>query len=1015
MSSFLFRPSAVLLAATCLSTAALAQNLPAQQPDAQANADGSDATETETIIVTGSRIARPDLDAPSPVQVIGAPQIAQSGATNIQELLLENPAIGTPALSRTNSAFLTSGTGVATVDLRDLGSDRTLVLINGRRVVAGLPGTATVDLNVIPTQFLERVDILTGGASSIYGSDAVAGVVNFIYKENFEGILVNGQYGLTSRGDDPRYQASVTLGDNLGDRGNFMVHVGYSKEEGLKSSERSNTRLDDIDEFAQFTGDPADFGNSISPFLSGFAPQGRFTAGSYLDANGVPRARNFTYDAGGNLIPCFSANGGVCATDPSNPLNGTQIGPNGFNRQAFRTIAVPVERYLFAARGKYEVVDGVSAVVEGTYANTSSSREIEPFGLGSEDIYPATGGLVPIETLVNGVAVLNPLVPGAIAAAAEDEDGDGLRDISFARRLNEFGSRSGSTSRDFFRFVVGLEGEFGADDRFRWDLSYVYGRTSESQRSTGQVNVLNFANALSAVPDVDDVNNNGSTTDVVCASANARAQGCVPINIFGAGSISQEAVQYVQAPQSFDTLIQQSVVNGNISGDIVELPAGPLALAIGFEHRRERSRETNDALTNAGLNAGNAIPDTEGRFDVTELYGEVRIPILSERPFFHELSVQASGRISDYSTVGNVSSYAGGVEWAPIPDIRLRGTYARAVRAPNIGELFTGPSQTFPSGLQDPCTGVGPTGGGALGDACRAAPGVAANIAANGVFTLNQGDVQGISGFNSGNPDLNEETSESWTAGAVIQPRSIEWLSRFTLTVDYFNISIKDAIVAPPRQFILDQCYNGGDQSFCQLITRRAGPTATNSAGSLEFIDAPLVNGGRLKVEGLDVNAAFRQPVGWGEDGSILARVAYTHYFDGYVIPVPGADKDPFVGEIGSAADRFTANLGYSSRAFDLVFTGTYIGKSSEDDQFLAAYDLEPGDISVPAQFYLDMQVAYRTGDTFEFYAGVDNLLDNTAPNILSGTTFNTTGTDTAADVYDPFGRRFYVGARLSF
>lgn len=1003
MSMFQSSRWAALLTATCLSTAAAAQNLPAQQPDAQANADGSDATETETIIVTGSRIARPDLDAPSPVQVIGAPQIAQSGANNIQELLLENPAIGTPALSRTNSAFLTSGTGVATVDLRDLGSDRTLVLINGRRVVAGLPGTATVDLNVIPTQFLERVDILTGGASSIYGSDAVAGVVNFIYKENFEGILANGQYGVTSRGDDPRYQASLTLGDNLGDRGNFMLHVGYSNEGGLKSSQRRNTQLDDISEFA-FTGNPADFGVAREPFLSGFAPQGRFAAGG----------SDFTYDAAGNLRPCFSGNGGPAPAGCGLP-DGALIGPDGFNRQAFRTIAVPVERYLFAARGKYEVVDGVRAVLEGTYANTSSSREIEPFALGSEDIFPASGGLVPIETLVNGAPVLNPLVPGAIAAAAVDEDGDGLRDISFARRMNEFGSRSGNTSRDFFRFVVGLEGEFGLDDRFRWDLSYVYGRTSESQRSSGQVNVLNFASALAGIPDVGDVNNNGSTSDVVCASPTARAQGCVPINIFGAGAISPEAVQYIQAPQSFDTLIQQSVVNGNVSGDLIELPGGPLAVAIGFEHRRERSRENNDALTNAGLNAGNAIPDTEGRFDVTELYGEIRIPILSDRPFFHELSVQASGRISDYSTVGNVTSYAGGVEWAPIPDIRLRGTYARAVRAPNIGELFTGPSQTFPSGLQDPCTGIGPSGGGALGDACRAAPGVGANIAANGVFTLNQGDIQGISGFNSGNVDLREETSDSWTAGAVIQPRSIEWLSRFTLTVDYFNISIKDAIVAPPRQFILDQCYNGGDQSFCQLITRRVGPTATNSAGSLEFIDAPLVNGGRLKVEGIDVNAAFRQPVGWGEEGSILARVAYTHYFDGYVIPVPGADKDPFVGEIGSAADRFTANLGYSSKAFDLVFTGTYIGKSAEDDQFLAAYDLEPGDVTVPAQFYLDVQAAYRTGERFEFYAGIDNLLDQAAPNILSGTTFNTTGTDTAADVYDPFGRRFYVGARLSF
>lgn len=993
---------ASLLAATCLSTAAAAQDT---APPAAAAAEAADV-EGETIIVTGSRIARPDLEATSPVQVIGAPQIAQSGASNIQELLLENPALGTPALSRTNSAFLTSGTGVATVDLRDLGSDRTLVLINGRRVVAGLPGTATVDLNVIPTQFLERVDILTGGASSIYGSDAVAGVVNFIYRQNFEGLLANAQYGITSRGDDPRYQANLTVGTNFADdRGNLMLHAGFAKEEGLLSRERRNTVLDDADTFAFFTGDPADFGVPTEPFLSGFAPQGRFTAGG----------TNFTYGPDGTLRPCFSTNGGPAPASCGLPP-GTVIGPDGFNRQEFRTIAVPVERYLFAARGRYEIVDNVRAILEGTYANTSSSRQIEPFALGSDNIFPASGGLVPIETLVGGVPVLNPLVPGPIAAAAVDEDGDGLRDIAFARRLNEFGTRSGRTSRDFFRLVVGLEGEFGAEEQFRWDLSYVYGRTSESQRSTGQVNVLNFASALQGIPDVDDVNNNGRTDDVVCASPTARAQGCVPINIFGAGAISPDAIQYIQAPQSFQTLIQQNVFNANLSGELFQLPAGPLAVAVGFEHRRERSEENNDALTNAGLNAGNAIPDTAGRFDVSELYGEIRIPILADRPFFHLLSVQGSGRISDYSTVGKVYSYSGAVEWAPVEALRFRGTYARAVRAPNIGELFTGPSQTFPSGIVDPCEGIGPSGGGVLGDNCRAAPGVAANIAANGVFTLNQSDLQGISGFNSGNPDLEEETSDSFTVGGVFNPRGMGFLSSFSFTADYFNIKIDDAIVAPPRQFILEQCYGGGDTSFCDLITRRAGPTAVNSAGSLEFVDAPLVNGGELKVEGIDIAANARWPVGWfNDEGNILFRIAYTHYFDGYVIPVPGAAKDPFVGEIGSAADRFTGSLGYSGDRFDLVFTGTYIGQSAEDDQFLATYDLEPRSITVSPEFYLDMQAAFRAGDIFELYVGIDNLLDNDAPNLLSGTTFNTTGTDTAADVYDVFGRRFYIGARMTF
>jgi outer membrane receptor protein involved in Fe transport len=978
--------------------------IPAEEPKP------AEESVAETIVVTGSRISIPGIDSVSPVQVIGSDAIQQSGVANIQDLLLENPAFGTPTISRTNSAFLTSGTGVATVDLRDLGSDRTLVLINGRRVVAGLPGTSTVDLNVIPTQFVERVDILTGGASSLYGSDAVAGVVNFIYKKDFEGLDANLQYGITEEGDDKQYQSNVTLGTNFADdRGNIMVHLGYSDQRGVLSRDRRNTRTDDIDTF-QLTGDPDDYGVPTEPFFSSFAPQGSFAAGPY----------RFTFGPSGALQPCFTSNGPTCISEVKDedgnvivPDIGTGVGPNGFNRQAFRTIAVPVERYLLATRAHYDVTDSISFFAEGTYSNTSSSREIEPFALSSDNIFPASGGLVPIETLVNGQVRLNPFVPAAIAAAAVDRDNDGLRDISFARRLNEFGSRNGSTNRDFFRLATGFEGDILAD-RFHWDVSYVYGKTSESQRSNGQVNVLNFANALAAITDVNDLDNDGNIAEAICASATARAQGCVPINIFGAGSISPEAVQYIAAPQSFQTRITQQVLNANLSGALFELPAGPVGLAVGGEYRKETSVENNDALTNAGLNGGNALPDTSGKFDVKEVYGEINVPILADKPFFDELSLRAAVRIADYSTVGGITSYSGGLEWAPVKDLRFRVSYARSVRAPNVGELFTGPSQDFPAGLQDPCEDIAATGGGTLGDNCRADPGVAANIAANGVFTLNQADLQGISGFNSGNPDLSEETSDSFTLGVVINPTSISALRNLALTIDYFNITVKDAIVAPPRQFILDQCFALGQQQFCDLIDRRATDTAVNSAGSLEFVDAPLVNGGKLKVAGIDAVVNYRAKLnGIGIPGAVNARLSYTHYFDGFVVPVPGADKDPFAGEIGTARDRFTANLNYELGDFRLNFTGTYIGKSYEDDQFLAAFDLGPKDISIPSQFYLDMQTSYKITKKFEVYFGIDNLLDHDAPNILSGSPFNTTGTDTAADVYDAIGRRGYAGVRI--
>lgn len=958
-------------------------------------ADDSAAAEEEgrAIVVTGSRIASAEVESPAPLQIVNEQLIEDSGVINIQELLLENPVFGTPALSRTNAAFLTSGTGIATIDLRDLGSDRTLVLINGRRVVSSLAGSSTVDLNVIPTQFLQQVDILTGGASSLYGSDAVAGVVNFIYKTDFEGIDANAQYNITEQGDDARYQANVTIGTNVADgRGNIMVHFGYSNEEGLLSRQRANTRVDDLDSL--FFG--GEFGVPTEPFFSSFVPQGRF----------ITPSATFTYDPQGNLQNCFTSNAATCTA-----TIGSGTGPNGFNRQNFRTLAVPVERYLFAARGTYEIFDDTNFFFEGTFNNTTSSRIIEPFPLesgGANGIFPGGGGYN-VENYLPGTStiVANPFVPAAILAAATDTNGDGLRDIGFARRLSEFGNRTGSTERNFYRFVVGLEGAL-FDNRFNWDLSYNYGRVSENQVSSGQVNVVNFRDALAVRAEVGDENGNGIPGEAICINAQARANGCAPANIFGAGSLSQQAVNYIAAQGTFQTGITQQVVQGNISGELFELPAGPVGIAVGFEYRKESSFEDNDALTNAGLNAGNVLPDTSGSFDVSEAYAELRVPLLSEKPFFELLEIGGAVRVSDYSTVGTTFSWNVTGTWQPIEDIRFRGTIAEAVRAPNVAELFSGLSQTFPSGLVDPCVGIGATGGGALGDNCRADAGVAANIAANGVFTLNQPDIQGISGFNGGNPNLGEETARSYTAGVVINPRSINALRNLTITGDYYNYEIDDVISGFPRQFSLDQCYREGNQTFCDLITRRPQATSINSAGSIDLINALSVNAAVLKTSGFDITAQWFTNPGFFENDRLTLRGAYTHIIEYDFFSLPTADPDPSDGEIGTAADRFTANVAYQTNDVRLTFNGTFIGQSFVDDQFDG-----PRAYSVPAEFYLDAQATFFANDEFEVYLGVDNLLDNDAPNILNGITGNVTGADTAADVYDVFGRRYYAGVRL--
>jgi outer membrane receptor protein involved in Fe transport len=1028
-----------LLATTLLSGLAFAGSANAQDPNAaqdpnvqsaptdqtpatQENpadtpaVDSEDATgNTSEIVVTGSRIASPNITSLSPVQVIGETEIDQSGAINVQDILLDNPAVGTPLFSRTNSAFSTSGGGAATIDLRDMGSNRTLVLINSRRVAGGLANSAIVDLNVIPTQFVERIDILTGGASSLYGSDAVAGVVNFIYKRNFEGVLAEGQYGITQRGDSPNYQVSLTAGANVSEgRGNIMIHVGYTNEGELLSRKRKDTRVDNRSLFWYVTGDPDDYFTNQVPFFSSFPPQGRFTTGG----------RTFTFGPTGDLQPCFTSNATTCSIDddgdPETPPVVAGAGPNGFNRQFFRTLAVPNERHVFAAQGHYDITDNITAIMEGTYVKTDSAREIEPFAYDSGGANPGfPTGVVPIETILDGVVRVNPFVPQEILDIATDSDGDGLRDMVVARRLVELGTRFSRANRDFFRFVVGLEGKV-FNDRFNWDVTYNIGRMTEDQFSNGQYNLPLLQAAQIAVQETDgvggtgDLNGNGVIGDIVCADPLRRAEGCVPINMFGAGSITPEAAQYVAAELGHQNTIQQQVWAANLSGSLFDLPAGPFGIALGAEYRKEKGTENWDALTNAGLTGGNALPDTRGKFTVKELYGEVNVPVLADQPFAHELNLRAAGRLSDYSTVGSVKTWSLGADYAPIEAVRFRGTYAQAVRAPNIGELFTGPSQTFPTGLTDPCVGIGPTGGGELGDRCRAAPGVLANIALNGVFTQTQPDQQGISGLTSGNPNLNEETAKSLTAGVVFAPRNIEFLRNFVLSVDYYRIKVADAINFPGRSTILEQCYEVGNPVFCEFIVRRPAASGSSSPGSIAFVNSAAVNSGGLKASGIDTVLQYRTGLDRFMGGlNMNARISWTHLLSGWVIDLPTAPKDHFAGEIGSAKDRVNANVGFNTEKWGISFTGNYIGESLEDDASLRP--LERDVIKIPEEFYLDTQVTFTPTRAYEMFLGIDNVFDNKAPNIYQGSVFNITGSNTAADVYDIFGRRFYAGARLRF
>ncbi|TDN79278.1 TonB-dependent receptor plug domain-containing protein [Stakelama pacifica] len=881
-----------------------------QQNCADVNADGTCDTEQnqsvpatpaapaagqiDNIVVTGTRIKTPEAQNAVPVQVIGAEQLESTGTVNVQEALLQNPVFGAPTYSRNNSAFNTSSAGAATIDLRNLGIDRTLVLINGRRVVSGIPGSSAVDINMIPTAMLERVETLTSGSgSAIYGSDAVAGVVNFILKDDFEGLELGAQTGVAETGDNFTLDTHVMLGGNFADgRGNATVFFGYTEQgAAYKRNHYTEEGRSNLDSFYGDTPFERD-----QPFYSSYAPQGRYTAGDYT----------FTYGPDGQLQPCFATNAASC----SNAL-GTGTGPNGFNRTAYRYLAVPVQRYLMNLNAHYDVTDSITAFVEGAFESTHARSEIEPFPFDT-DSPTYSNGQQAIETRYNGGIVRNPFVP------------DG---------------------------VGGYQ----------------------------------------------------------CANPDAVSDGCVPVNVFGPNSFDAAAIQYLQAPQMYNAVQKQTQIGGNITGSVNSLwGANPIGLTVGTEYRRESQSSQWDALQAAGLNGGNALPPTKGSFDLYEFYGETLVPLISNS-FVYDLSIRGAARYSHYSTVGNTFSWNAGAEFAPIQDIRFRGMYAVTVRAPNISELFAGRSQDFPT-VTDPCVGIGATGGGALGENCRAAPGVLANIAANGTFTLTQSDIQGVTSFSGGNPNLQEEKGKTLTAGVLINPRSIDALRNLTITADYFRVKIEDAIVGTPLPFILNQCYQQGRSDYCDFIVRRSAPQGLNSAGSLDEVNTAVTNSGGLQTSGIDVTVNYVQGLDIGSDRyQATFHAAYTHLFTGYSRPLPGADKDRFGGEVGAATDRFTINTGLGNSDWKLTLNGTYVGPSYLDDQTYGYKEWK-----VHSEFYLGSQVRFFVTDAMEMYVGADNLLNN-KPMYFGGTVDATTGQDTNTGVYDPIGRRFYAGAKLRF
>ena len=1006
-----------------------------------------ETTEIDDVVVTGSRIARPNQESPTAVQVVSAETIDSTGEVNLGEILRTLPAAGVSALTPTNSNFFTQSNGVATVNLRNLGEDRTLVLVNGRRFVAGLPGSQVVDFNSLPTEFIDRVDVVTGGASSIYGSDALAGVVNIITDKDYTGFQMFGQYGITERGDRENYRIGTKFGSDFADeRGNFVGTLSYQENSSVYARDRGDRQMDRDGQGGSFFDDPNSsdpnqtlpFGETFFFFGSSFLPRGVAIVPGF---NTDPTSPNFGQNVGGiNRI-----------FEPGTGASRAYTAADGFDRQAQRQLYVPNTALQFSGQVNYAFNENNNFFTEVSYYRGETKSDIEPSPVAGADIFrsPQDIGLNPQCTLAGGclygIPLLSAIVPESIrndVRARTPGLTDAQRVVGFQRRMTEFGNRQNEATRDLFRVVSGLNGTLPGTNPLNYEISLNWGRSSERQFSQGGILKDRLINTL------DVVDTGGGV--LACRNVSERARGCAPFFIFQEGGASEAVINYIGLQNQFDSYVDQKVINGFISGDLFELPAGPIQFVVGGEYRREESRNTPDPTLQQGLASGNIAPETRGSFNVTEGFAELRVPLLADMPFAHRLDLNLSGRLSDYSTVGGTEAFAASLEYMPTDWVKLRAQYSEAVRAPNIGELFAGRSQTFPTN-PDPCAGLTTSGGQAafrttrrdianpsnvtnsaidpstIGSdtarACLADPTLAARVARDGTFAQTQAEAQGTGGFNSGNPNLDKETSTSFTAGILFNADWYEWLSPFSLSVDYFKIEIEDIIANLGRATSLSECYvnSGGvydaSSPFCQSIVRFED--GTSQVGAMLEINSQTQNLGAFETSGVDVQASYTFNLDnfaatrdmAGDWGTLTASVTY-QYLDTYkTSPLAGADLVEQAGFVGLAKNKAQVDLTYRRDALTVSWQTQIVGESC----FFSLDDCADNNFSgyIPLTTFSDLQVRYRVTDTATVFAGVDNIFDEY---VYIGQGYGQpTGWTTEPAVYDGLGRRFSVGARVSF
>ena len=1018
-----------------------------------------------TITVTGTRIRRPNLDSPLPVTSVGGQEFFQTGNVSIGDKLAEVPSIRS-SFTQANSTRGLGISGINLLDLRGLGILRTLVLVNGRRHVGGdvLLTGVSVDVNTIPTDLIERVDVVTGGNSAVYGSDAIAGVVNFVLKQDYDGIMLRGQGGQSKYGDADAYFISGLFGKNFGGgRGNIAVNLEYARRDQAWGSERDWYRQS----YSLGDSDPPDApnGSDGNPDLirnpdfrsATFNNTGNIRFGGPdttlacgFDPQGNPYTCPFIFMPDGQLVPQTGTRIGLGP-------NGQFIGGNGegFFEGHQIQITPQLDRYNVNLLGHFEVSPALVPFVEAKFSRTDSvgTGPNGPAFLAAGNAFGDPFQACPLFgpelcTATNFynrelISVDNPfLTPQARQTIIEQLTLSGVpvtdeTRVGVQEGLLGLGNRVEKARRDTFRIVGGLRGDFG--NNWNYEASLNYGQLKEKTKVLGNLDKQRMLLAMDAVRDP-------ATGNILCRSqidpsaafgvgpwvygtdpnrdarlANDVAQ-CVPVNVLG-GNFTEQQKNYLLLDTTSIGKTSQFDALAFISGDSskwFELPGGPVGIVLGAEYRTANLKYRQNRDVELGYTFYNPIPTFEApKMKIKEAFGEIRLPIVKDLPLVEQLEVAGAARVSDYNlgNTGTVWAYNGNVVWSPVKGLRFRGNYARAVRAPNQVELFTPFGQNFAL-VTDPCD-VNQVG---AGSQFRAANCLAAGVPA-GTSINYQSSLFFLSGGNDG---LEAETSDSITIGGVFTPA---FLPGFSASVDYYSIKVKNVIQALPAQQILDTCYDLPtlDNPFCALFAR-AGPGQTGSSGlPFGIIDNSLhaspVNFAKLKTRGIDTEIAYRHRL--GNIGRLDTRLTWTHIFEltNFVDPTNPNFGDRILSELGDPKDRFNWNTTLQHGRYTFGYQMRYIGKqiTFDESRTLGAWedffsfegrDPENADLFakkfVNDRFYHDVRFAVDVGPKYNFYLGVDNLTNVKPP-------FAVTGLGVNSAIFDTIGRFYYAGVSAKF